>query len=232
MMAAPMGAIWLDAPAAERARGQRSSWPRSGRSASRVSRTGRRFMPCPAGGTPRSGASMAPWSVARLILRGCSCVYAAAPRGYLPGCWSFGVKPASGKVSLLDEFIREADGPAANHWLVALCQADQTLRQSLNPFRYWLRRYFDQSAPVAEHNRRAFDQRLDDLIAAVAETADASDLAAELQRTRSFLGALVDLYEPGRFMTGSDAAAVREHASGADRPAASREFASTGHSLS
>ncbi len=111
-----------------------------------------------------------------------------------------------GKSHLLDEFIREADGPAANHWLVALCQADQTLRQSLNPFRYWLRRYFDQSAPVAEHNRRAFEQRLDDLIAAVAVMAgDYSALAAELQRTRSFLGALVDLYEPGSLYDRLDA---------------------------
>jgi class 3 adenylate cyclase len=74
-----------------------------------------------------------------------------------------------------------------------ICQADQILRQSLNPFRYWLRHYFSQSATLSEaRNKRLFNRRLDNLIA---ETTDQT-LVQELDRTRSFLGALLDLHWP------------------------------------
>lgn len=70
------------------------------------------------------------------------------------------------------------------------CPCDDVLRQSLNPFRYWLRRHFDQSGGAGEdENKSRFEQALDQLIAATSEAA----LAAELQRTRSVLGALLDL---------------------------------------
>lgn len=75
----------------------------------------------------------------------------------------------------------------------ALCQSDQIVRTSLNPFRYWLRHYFNQSHTQSEaRNKRSFNQQLDNLIA---ETDDPT-LAQELDRTRSFLGALIDLYWP------------------------------------
>jgi predicted ATPase/class 3 adenylate cyclase len=80
-----------------------------------------------------------------------------------------------------------------------LCPADQILRQSLNPFRRSLRRYFDQSRERrAEQNQSRFDAVLDALIADL-QAADAPheisawELADELERTRSFLGAPVDL---------------------------------------
>jgi len=77
--------------------------------------------------------------------------------------------------------------------LWALCQTDQILRTSLNPFRYWLNHYFNQSHTQSEaRNKRSFNHQLDNLIA---ET-DNSALAQELDRTRSFLGALIDLYWP------------------------------------
>jgi predicted ATPase len=99
-----------------------------------------------------------------------------------------------GKSRLVHEFwssLSPEEHPAT--W--ALCQADATLRSSLNPFRYWLRRYFGQSGLVTEsRNKRSFNQKLDVLIEAI-KVQDAL-LSEELDRTRSFLGALVDLYWP------------------------------------
>jgi hypothetical protein len=72
-----------------------------------------------------------------------------------------------------------------------LCQCDQAIRESLNPFRYWLRQYFSISTYQNEaRNKRNFNRRLDRLIAALVD----EKLAAELDRTRSFLGAQLDLY--------------------------------------
>lgn len=83
----------------------------------------------------------------------------------------------------------EALNPPAVCW--ALCQTDQVLRRPLNPFRYWLQRYFDQSPAQSEaRNKRNFTRQLDQLIE---ETAD-PPLKQELNRARSFLGALVDLF--------------------------------------
>jgi class 3 adenylate cyclase len=74
-----------------------------------------------------------------------------------------------------------------------LCQTDEVLRDSLSPFRYWLRRYFGQSETQAEaRNKRSFNRTLDRLVDA---TEDA-ELAGELDRTRSFLGALLGLRWP------------------------------------
>lgn len=92
-----------------------------------------------------------------------------------------------GKSRLVHEFL---DRQAADFSLF-LCQTDEILRQSLNPFRYWLRRYFKQTTDEVE-NKMNFRHVLNSL---EAETADAS-LKGELQRTRSFLAALVDLYWP------------------------------------
>jgi len=77
--------------------------------------------------------------------------------------------------------------------LWALCQTDQILQTSLNPFRYWLRYYFNQSHTQSEaRNKRSFNHQLDNLI----DQTDNPAMAQELDRTRSFLGALVDLYWP------------------------------------
>ena len=73
----------------------------------------------------------------------------------------------------------------------ALCQTDQTVRASLNPFRYWLRNYFDYSAAeLASRNKRAFGRGLDQLISVTQD----ETLAQELNRGRSYLGALLELY--------------------------------------
>jgi len=92
--------------------------------------------------------------------------------------------------------------PPATQWF--LCQADEILRQPLNPFRYWLRGYFNQSTSADEAaNKAAFTAKLDDLLTYLNPlTANSppitrhTQLATELARTRSFLGALIDLHWP------------------------------------
>ncbi|NTU56874.1 MAG: adenylate/guanylate cyclase domain-containing protein, partial [Anaerolineales bacterium] len=71
------------------------------------------------------------------------------------------------------------------------CMADQVLRRSFNPLRGWLFRYFGirQNQPL-DDRRLAFDSKIDDLLASIPDP----DLSRELDRTRSILGALVDIY--------------------------------------
>lgn len=97
--------------------------------------------------------------------------------------------PGIGKTRLVYEFSKDSNPNV--HWY--LCQCDQALRDSLNPFKYWLRQHFSFSTFQNEaRNKRNFNRRLDRLIAAL----DDEILASELDRTRSFLGALLDLYWP------------------------------------
>ena len=95
-----------------------------------------------------------------------------------------------GKSRLVQEFLTSEYWPIRGAAQVFVCQTDQVLRQSLNPFRHWLLHYFNQaSSQSAERNKRAFSRKLDLLIASQAD----ADLSQELNRTRSFLGALVGL---------------------------------------
>ena len=96
-----------------------------------------------------------------------------------------------GKSRLVHEFQLSLDSAGDILW--ALCQTDEILRQSFNPFRYWLRDYFAFSETQAEvRNKRNFNRRLDRLIAATED----QRLTSELDRTRSFLGAMLDLHWP------------------------------------
>ncbi len=96
-----------------------------------------------------------------------------------------------GKSRLIHEFLAQTNILETTTY--ALCQTDDILRQSLNPFRYFLRDYFQQS-PLAstEENKERFNQLLDRLIKDTQHEA----LQAELWRTRSFLGALINLHWP------------------------------------
>jgi predicted ATPase/class 3 adenylate cyclase len=99
-----------------------------------------------------------------------------------------------GKSRLLHEFMTSPlfeQHPA----LWAVCQTSEIYRDPFNPFRYWLRGYLEQSEGQNERlNKRSFNRVLDALI----EFATGHDptLADELDRTRTFLGALVDLRWP------------------------------------
>ena len=109
--------------------------------------------------------------------------------------------PGMGKSRLIHEF-RNSEMIDETDVLWALCQSDEILRESFNPFRYWLRRYFNQSDAQSEaRNKRNFNRKLDGLIS---ETTS-QPLAAELDRTRSFLGAMLDLYWPDSLYEGLDA---------------------------
>ncbi len=96
-----------------------------------------------------------------------------------------------GKSRLVDALCHSSiqDNQAA----IFLCQANELLRQSLNPFRYFLTRYFNQSpadpADGEEVNKQRFFDKLNELRSFVSEP----ELGAELERTRSFLANLVGL---------------------------------------
>ena len=107
----------------------------------------------------------------------------------------------AGKSRLMYE-LKAALSYRGQNFLWAVCNADQILRQSFNPFRYWLLHYFgidpgmDNSMQV-----RAFDMKLNHLIG---NTRD-PELANELERLRSVLGALLDLHWPASFYEQLDA---------------------------
>ncbi|MCP4544619.1 MAG: tetratricopeptide repeat protein [Chloroflexi bacterium] len=101
-----------------------------------------------------------------------------------------------GKSRLLYELRQQNTG---FKWII--CPAEQILHQSLYPFRYFLRAYFNQHIDIsAEENKKQFNEPLNALIADLREpnvSTQGEEIAQELERTRSFLGALVDLHWKG-----------------------------------
>ncbi len=119
-----------------------------------------------------------------------------------------------GKSRLVHELQAQMQKPAEQPLRWGLCQTDEILRQPLNPFRYWLRNYFGQSVNADEAiNKERFVAVFEELLAALTTQAGLSDqlgiseqpslsdqsklpdpnMTSELERTRSFLGALIDL---------------------------------------
>jgi predicted ATPase/class 3 adenylate cyclase len=87
---------------------------------------------------------------------------------------------------------------AAHDLSWAYCPSEGVLRQSLNPIVYFLRGYFGQSKEQSEdENKARFDAILSVLIGRLPDDAQGTELGRELDRTRSMLGALVDLRWPG-----------------------------------
>ncbi len=110
-------------------------------------------------------------------------------------------EPGMGKSRLVYEFLGKIPAERAT-WLLA--QTDQLLREPLNPLRYGLRHYFGISDQAGEErNKRNFKGKLDDLIASTS----VKELAEELERTRSCLGALFGLRWPGSIYEQLDAEA-------------------------
>lgn len=106
-----------------------------------------------------------------------------------------------GKSRLVYEFLNQIPADRAA-WFLA--QTDPLLRESLNPFRYWLRHYFGIAAQGGEErNKRSFEARLDELLLSLPE----GELVERLERARSFLGALVGLRWPGSLYEQFDAEA-------------------------
>jgi predicted ATPase/class 3 adenylate cyclase len=87
-------------------------------------------------------------------------------------------------------------------WFVST--PDAMVRQSLNPFKAFLRTYFGQSPDRStSENEAYFTAILDGVLVELAKLPDRpppthpATIASELDRTRSFLGALLDLFWPG-----------------------------------
>jgi class 3 adenylate cyclase/tetratricopeptide (TPR) repeat protein len=98
-------------------------------------------------------------------------------------------EPGIGKSRLVYEF-QHLSNFDQKPVLWALCQVDEILRQSLNPLRYWLKHYFEQSIEQSDsRNKRNFNRILDDLVESTVD----KELAYDLDRMRSFLGGLLNL---------------------------------------
>lgn len=111
-------------------------------------------------------------------------------------------EPGIGKSRLVHDFLVDLKASGQHEFQIFLGQTDEILRQSLNPFRYWLRQYFSVSEAQGEsRSKRNFNRKLDELIGATHDQM----LAGELDRTRSFLGALIGLHWPDSFYQQLDA---------------------------
>lgn len=131
---------------------------------------------------------------------------AAAPifAGQFAGVCYVDGEPGVGKSRLVYAMRQRLEARGPRTWLY--CPSDEILRGSLHPFAHLLRARFDQAAQrsVAE-NQASFDAALDRLRDALPTDADGPVLAAELDRTRSFLGALVGLHWEGSLYEQLDA---------------------------
>lgn len=98
-----------------------------------------------------------------------------------------------GKSLLVSKLHAQLSGVAS--WFV--CQTDEILRRPFNPFVYGLKRYFGQSAEASEaENKARFTRRWQRLIGQLQAHQAPPNLAQELERTQSFIGALLDLHWP------------------------------------
>ena len=80
-------------------------------------------------------------------------------------------------------------------WLTG--QSDSILPEAFNPFTYALKDYFGQTIVASEpENKANFEQRLQALLTDLSQITDTQHLQDELWRTRSLLGALLNLYWP------------------------------------
>ena len=100
-----------------------------------------------------------------------------------------------GKSRLVEESKRTS--AAFCTWLK--CPADQILRRSLDPFRRSLRHWFDLHNDGTHQDRLdSFNRRFEALVTSLPGSDPvAAEIRTELERTRSFLAALVALYWPG-----------------------------------
>ena len=109
-----------------------------------------------------------------------------------------------GKTRLIDEFRKKIEGAYNIHWL--FCPNEEIIRQPLNPFKYLLTNYFTQALNKSiEENKNTFNGKIDLLLSKLQKNLlthknkneDTTHISNELERTRSILGAMVDLHWEG-----------------------------------
>ena len=110
-------------------------------------------------------------------------------RGHFAGVMLIRGDAGVGKSRLVFEFIK-SEAFANNTVIRAVCQTDEIVRQSFNPFRYWLRSRFGISNTDSdEENQRKFTEQIEWLASVTSD----NQLWEELHRTHSFLGLLLNL---------------------------------------
>ena len=111
-----------------------------------------------------------------------------------------------GKSRLTYEVRRRISQHTTVHWLLGSC--DQILRKPFNPFVYLLQRILRQSIDLsAEQNLRRFEFRINRLRQSLLRVGDdeATELAAELERTESIIAAQLGIVIPDSLYTRLDA---------------------------
>ncbi|MCD4829818.1 MAG: tetratricopeptide repeat protein [Candidatus Cloacimonetes bacterium] len=104
-----------------------------------------------------------------------------------------------GKSRLIWQLRQELD-PDEMSWFYLPC--DEVLRKSFNPVEHWLRVYFQLSE---QGTQQANLTRFENVLYVLRQTTEDPDIARELERTSSLLGALVGLYWPGSLYERLDA---------------------------
>ena len=110
-----------------------------------------------------------------------------------------------GKTRLAREFRKELENKHKLNWFY--CTNEEIIKRSLNPFKYFLTNLFNQSPDNSiDENKKVFNEKIDTLINKLqnelppdwAEKKDeVAQIQSELERTRSILGAMVDLQWEG-----------------------------------
>ena len=106
-----------------------------------------------------------------------------------------------GKTRLVNEFRKEIEDKHKVNWFY--CSNEEILRLSLNPFKYFLINLFKQSTENSiDDNKKSFNNAIDtlinklknDLLEEKVSKDEVLQVSSELERTRSILGAMVDLH--------------------------------------
>ncbi len=105
-----------------------------------------------------------------------------------------------GKTRLVNEFKKEIESKHKLNWFY--CSNDEILRLSLNPFKYFLINLFKQSTENSiDDNKKSFNEVIDTLLNKLRNELpeeinkdEVQQVCSELERTRSILGAMVDLH--------------------------------------